>query len=178
MCVIRLCKQNYVPTTWVIHVHIHTVLRYPWGNKARTLGKEGAGFPSNEPVDVQTMFMSSKWLVVPDWGSAQCNNVTGLFPKADRVTAHRQAVGVNETQTDTKWLRRYMDNVQEDTFCEFFNLNYSVVRPYLDKSLVLINLLQYKLLVCISFELQTANCTDILKFWGLVRRSNSLPSFK
>lgn len=63
------------------HTHTHAVLCYPRGNKARTFGMEGAGLPSNEPVDVQTMLMSSKWLVVPDWGSAECNNVTGVFLK-------------------------------------------------------------------------------------------------
>lgn len=41
--------------------------------------------------------MSSKWLLVPDGGSAECNNVTGVFLNADRGTAHRQAAGRNET---------------------------------------------------------------------------------
>lgn len=45
-------------------------------SQTRTLGIEGAGLLSNEPVDVQTMFMSSKSLVVPDRGSAECNPVT------------------------------------------------------------------------------------------------------
>lgn len=65
-------------------------------SQARTLGMEGAGLLSNEPVDVQTMFMSLKWLVVPDWGCAECNSVTGVFQTA----AHRQAAVLNETDTD------------------------------------------------------------------------------
>ena len=73
-------------------------------SQARTLGMEGAGLLSNEPVDVQTMFMSSKWLLVPDGGSAECNNVTGVFLNSDRRTAHRQAAALNETEAGTNCL--------------------------------------------------------------------------